>query len=202
MKRHRLLAAFVALLAVSALVAWAYDAVAASRLSVETDHSRIATSLGNKFTLRSTVVNRDSRPATGLIAHLNAVGLDRSVYVDPEDWSSHRTHYIEIPAGGSTNITWRLQAVSAGTFDVYVVVLPRRATARPPATGPAVRVAVADRRTLNSGGIVPLALGVPALLWAARARREGPAWRLVRAGSAAQQQRRQRRRRSHRRDAF
>lgn len=28
----------------------------------------------------------------------------------------------------------------------------------------AVRVAVADRRTLNSGGILPLALGIPAFL--------------------------------------
>jgi hypothetical protein len=35
---------------------------------------------------------------------------------------------------------------------------------RVPAIGPAVRVSVADRKTLNSGGIVPLVLGVPALL--------------------------------------
>jgi hypothetical protein len=42
-------------------------------------------------------------------------------------------------------------------------------------------VAIADRKTLNSGGIVPLALGVPALiglawlaLWLARSRSRRP----------------------------
>jgi hypothetical protein len=32
------------------------------------------------------------------------------------------------------------------------------------AVGPALHVQVADRRTLNSGGVVPLALAVPAVL--------------------------------------
>jgi hypothetical protein len=33
-----------------------------------------------------------------------------------------------------------------------------------PVTGPTVHVEIAERRTLNSGGILPLALGIPALL--------------------------------------
>jgi hypothetical protein len=43
-------------------------------------------------------------------------------------------------------------------------VLPRNGEPRPPATGPTVHVSIARRKTLNSGGILPLALGVPALL--------------------------------------
>ena len=157
--------AFVALLAASVVAVWAQSAAGA--VSVQTNRTQIATRLGDKFTLRTTVVNHGSTPAKGLIAHLNIVGLDPSIYVDPEDWSSHRTRYLEtIPPGASTAIDWRLQAVSAGKVDVYAAVLPSGATARPPVTSPAVRVAIADKRTLNSGGILPLALGVPALLGA------------------------------------
>jgi hypothetical protein len=154
------------LLAASVLLAVSAQG-AGGAVSVQTSRTQIATRLGDKFTIRTTVVNRGSTAAKGLIAHLNIVGLDPSIYVDPEDWSSHRTRYLEtIPPGGSTAIDWRLQAVSAGKVDVYAAVLPGGATARPPVTSPAVRVAIADKRTLNSGGILPLALGVPALLGA------------------------------------
>lgn len=166
MSRSRILVAvLVALVAVSGFAAWAQRAAAEPGVFVSVSRARISTELGHKFTFRTTVVNHAQAAASGVIAHLNIVGLDSSVYVDPEDWSSRRTIYLDaLPAGGSKTITWRLQAVSAGKFDVYVAVFSRRAIAEAPTTGPAVRVAVADRRTLNAGGIVPLALGMPAFL--------------------------------------
>jgi hypothetical protein len=57
-----------------------------------------------------------------------------------------------------------MEAVNAGSFAVYVAVLPRSGAPRPPTTGPAIHVLVEERQTLNSGGILPLALGIPALL--------------------------------------
>jgi hypothetical protein len=69
-----------------------------------------------------------------------------------------------IAPGGSTTVTWRMEAVNTGSFGVYVTVLRDTGAARPPAVGPALRVSVAQRTTLNSGGILPLALGIPALL--------------------------------------
>jgi hypothetical protein len=165
MSRRRIVAVLSALSAAAALAASLASPAGASRFSVSVSRAQITTDLGDRFTFSSTVVNHGRTAARGLIAHLNVVGLEPSVYVDPEDWSSHRTIYLDaLPPGGSTTITWRLQAVSAGAVDVYVAVLPRRSIARSPTTGPAVRVAVADKRTLNSGGILPLALGVPALL--------------------------------------
>jgi hypothetical protein len=136
-----------------------------SPLSVRTSHVRISTRLGDKFRLRTTVVNDGPTAERGLIAHLNIVGLDPSVYVDPEDWSSHRTSYLRtLRPGESTTITWRLQAVSAGAFDVYVAVFRRAAVGGAPTTGQAVLLSVHDRRTLSAGGILPLSLGVPAFL--------------------------------------
>jgi hypothetical protein len=136
-------------------------------LSVRVDRTAISTGLGHKFVFRSTIANQSTTPASGLIAHLNVVSLRNGVYVDPEDWSSHRTRYLApIPAGASVSLTWKLQAVNAGSFGIYVAVLPQSRAARPPVTGPPVHVSIAHRRTLNSGGTLPLVLGIPALLGA------------------------------------
>jgi hypothetical protein len=152
-------AAFVAL-------ATAGPAVSASNaISVTVDRTAVSTSLGHKFSVRSRIVNNGGSVASGLIAHLNVLSLRPDVYLDPEDWSSHRTRYLSaIPAGGSVTTTWRMQAVNAGSIGVFVAVLPQNGEPRPPATGPIVHVSIARRQTLNSGGILPLALGIPALL--------------------------------------
>lgn len=156
---------FVALV-LGLLLAASAQAAPGSSVSVNADRTTIPTRLGKKFSFQSTISNRGSSTASGLIAHLNVLSLRPGVYVDPEDWSSNRTRYLApIPAGGSTTVTWRIQAVNAGSIGVYVAVLPRSGAGRP-TTGPTVRVEIAERKTLNSGGILPLALGVPALLGA------------------------------------
>jgi hypothetical protein len=157
----------VAVVLVCALVGTAPAAAKASgRLTVSVDRTHIVTKLGHTFTVRSKVVNHAPVPAAGLIAHLNVLSLNGDVYVDPEDWSSKRTRYLApMLAHGSTTISWKLDAVNAGTIGVYIAVLPRGAAGSEPTTGPLVRVRIASRRTLNAGGILPLALGVPAFLF-------------------------------------
>jgi hypothetical protein len=154
---------------VAALLAWGQSALAAGEedVSVSVDRSQIATRLGQKFAFRSTIANEGSTPLSGLIAHLNVLSLRDGTYVDPEDWSSNRTRYLDtIPPGGSVTTTWELQAVNDGSFGVYVAVLPETGEAVPPTTAPTIRLEVAARRTLNPSGMVPLALGIPALLGA------------------------------------
>jgi hypothetical protein len=154
-----------ALVAVALLLVTAPAADAAGELSVSVDRAVVSTRLGQTFEFRSTIANRGTAAASGLIAHLNVLSLRSGAYVDPEDWSSRRTRYLApIPAGGSTTLTWRLNAVNAGRLGVYIAVLPQSGAPRPPATGPTIRVEIADRKTLDSGGILPLALGIPALL--------------------------------------
>ena len=134
-------------------------------VTVSNDRRAIATKLGHKFVFHSTIRNDGATTASGLVAHLNVVDLSGHTYVDPEDWSSHRTRYLAtIAPSGSTTLAWPMNAVNSGTIGVYVAVLPRSGAPVPPTTGPTVRVRIQDRKTLNSGGILPLALGLPALL--------------------------------------
>jgi hypothetical protein len=142
----------------------------AAEVSMSATH--VATRIGEDFRLTSTVSNPASAPLSGLIAHLDVVSRDRDVYVDPEDWSSERTRYLPpIAPGARLTVPWKVKAVNDGRFDVYVVVL---GAARPTA-GPAVDVRVAARTSIDSGGVLPLAVGIPALLGVAlvslRARR-------------------------------
>ena len=140
-------------------------APASAGVSVANDRATVTTKLGHKFVFHSRIENRGATAATGLVAHLNVVDLTGHTYVDPEDWSSQRTRYLApIAPGGATTITWRLNAVNAGTIGVYVAVLPKSGAPVPPSTGPTVRVSIQDRKTLNSGGILPLALGIPCVL--------------------------------------
>jgi hypothetical protein len=153
-----LCACVVGLVAAGAAIAATPD------LRVESEPILVKTSIGHKFFLGTTVTNDSDAPAGDLVAHLNVLSLDGTTYVDPEDWSSNRTRYLDpIPAHGSVWLRWKLQAVNSGSIGVYVAVLARGGQQRP-VVGPTVRVAIAQRKTLNSGGILPLALGVPGLL--------------------------------------
>ena len=151
------------LLAVLVLLGTAAPARAA--VWVTNDRTQITTKIGHKFVFHTRITNRSGEPARGLLAHLNVADLTGHTYVDPEDWSSNRTRYLPpIPAHGAATLTWKLNAVNAGKIGVYIAVLPSSGAPVPPTTSPTVRVRIQDRKTLNSGGILPLALGIPGAL--------------------------------------
>ncbi len=163
----RLRAAVVAAALLVLAVPVASASAGTGAVTVSVDRTSVSTRLGQEVVLRTTVANKGAAPARGLIAHLNVVSLRGDVYVDPEDWSSQRTRFLApVAAGTSTTLSWPIKAVNPGSIGVYVAVLPARAGARPVA-GPTVQIEIADRRTLDSGGILPLALGIPAALAAA-----------------------------------
>lgn len=138
---------------------------ASGDITVRIDRPRITLGVGEHFAFRTTITNHGAATANGLVAHLNVLDLRGDVYVDPEDWSTARTKYLDpIPAGGSTTVTWGGQAVNSGRIGLYVAVLDRAGAPRPPAIGSTIRMDVRSRTNLNAGGVAPLAAGVPAVL--------------------------------------
>lgn len=140
---------------------------AAAPVEVAMDRSSLRSVLGELVTVRSTVANVGSVPTGPLLAHLDVVSLHNDVYVDPEDWSAERSVDVApLPPGGRTTLEWTVRNVNAGEFDVYVVVLPAGPSSGADAlsVSPAVRLAVASRRTLDPAGSLGVVVAVPLLV--------------------------------------
>jgi len=120
-----------------------------------------------RVTVRAQFTNSGTAPTDRLVADLNVASLT-GVYVDLEDWSASRTHELApLAPGRSTTLSWDVQAVNAGSFDVYVVVLPNgpsTAGTGPLVVSPPLHVTVTGRRTLNAGGALPVVIVMPVLL--------------------------------------
>ena len=137
---------------------------AAGDVSVTVAPSSVLTSVGGHVRLTSTIRNTSDRPMTGLVAHLDVVGLDPAVYVDPEDWSSQRTAYLDpLPANGSVVLPWRVQAVDDGRLVVYVVVTTAEGPA-PLAVSDGLRLSSSAQPGVDAAGALPVVLGMPALV--------------------------------------
>lgn len=130
-------------------------------VEVTLDPGRITTSVGRILTLESRIVNNTSAPSGPMLAHVNVASAD-GTYVDLEDWSADVTQRVEaIGPGETATLTWDLQAVNAGSFHVYVVLLPESG---PLVASLSTRVTVGERRSLSAGGALPVAIVVPLIL--------------------------------------
>jgi thiamine pyrophosphate-dependent acetolactate synthase large subunit-like protein len=133
----------------------------ADGVSVQVDRTSIDTQLGGRFTITSTVHNESGETMSGLIAHLNVLSSDPETYVDPEDWSSRRTQYLDpLAPHRSATLTWHVQAVNSGSLILYVAVTDT--THGTVTAGPPIELAVTRQPSIDAGGILPLAIGVPA----------------------------------------
>ncbi len=155
--------ALVLTAATLATALWPARAGSAPGVSVILDRSLVHRSLGQSLDFTSTVRNNLDTAQPRLVVHLNVLSLDDSVYVDPEDWSSNRTRYIAVAAGEAVGVRWVLKAVNGGSFVVYVAVL-RGDGSGPIAVSQPLQVRVAERRTLNPGGVLPVVIAVPSAL--------------------------------------
>jgi hypothetical protein len=143
-------------------------AEAAADIGVSVDQSRVTTALGDTFFVHTKISNLGTKRSDLYIGHLNVVSLTRDVYVDPEDWSGSRSRDVgPLAPGAHTVLTWQIQAVNAGSFDAYVVLLPNGADTGgrgPLVASPPIHVRVAPRRTLSAEGSLPVSIAVPVLL--------------------------------------
>ncbi|MHA6794101.1 hypothetical protein ACVGVM_11415 [Pseudonocardia bannensis] len=136
---------------------------AGAGVSIELDRSDLALVVGDRFGFTSTLRNDGTRPMPDVVAHVDVVGLDPGVYVDPEDWSSERTQFVgTLPAGQSVQLAWTVQAVNPGPLVIYVTVTSQQGSVAV-AVSPALRLDVASRSTVSGGGILPVVFGVPAV---------------------------------------
>ena len=152
------------LLSLAGLLVVAPAVTAKSQVEVTLDRTEVSTRIGDSFSFDSRVRNIGTEPLRDVVAHLNIAGLESDIYVDPEDWSEDRTRFLgTLGPGETTTVAWDVKAVTGGRAAIYVVVLPSDGE---PAVSPAIAADIADTKDFNSDGVLPLALGVPAVLGA------------------------------------
>lgn len=119
--------------------------------------------LGDAFDIRIDVTNTGAAPSSSLVVHIDITDPTSAESVDPEDWTSTLSKPIgALGPGESTYVDWQLQPISPGRFTLYAVSLSANDDSA--AISNVVTVDVTDRRTLNPEGILPVAIGVPALI--------------------------------------
>lgn len=164
MKRAVLLAGLlVVLLTCTTAPAWATPLT----VEISPDQTRVATVLGGRFTIKTQVANTGNAPTGDVLAHLNVASMQDDVYVDPEDWSASRSQSLTLQPGESRTLTWDIQAVNAGRFAAYVVVLPEGAEVSGSenlVVSPLVKIDVETRAAMSERGVLPVVLAIPLLL--------------------------------------
>jgi uncharacterized membrane protein len=137
----------------------------ADTVTVKLEPTASSIRLGESLDLRITVTNHGVGPSPLLVVHLDVTDPGRSTSVDPEDWTATLTKRVgTVAAGDSATVHWKVHPVSSGTFATYAVALSQGVTDA--ATSNVLYVAVADKRPLNPGGILAVALGMPGLVGA------------------------------------
>lgn len=130
---------------------------------VTIDPPSISIVLGEKVDLRVDVTNNASASTPPLVVHLDITDPMQSTSVDPEDWTPTLSQTVgTLGSGESATVRWTVQPISPGTFAAYAVALSPEADTLDAST--VLEINVEDRRSLNPGGILPIAIAAPSLI--------------------------------------
>jgi hypothetical protein len=150
-------------------------------VAVAVPRREIAVSVGEAFELPSVITNESAEPVRGLIAHLDILSTDPQRYVDPEDWCTERTVFLDtVGPGESVAHAWPMRAVDSGPLLLWVTVSQPAADGT--ALSPPVRLTVGEHIDVNAGGVLPLVVGVPLVLLGSSAALAWRRRRLARTG--------------------
>lgn len=158
--------AVVAVLALVLLLDRPTPAAASSldeSISISIEGSESSVPLGGDLELGIMLTNHGTEASPPLIVHLDITEPASTSSVDPEDWTSTLSKQVGvIDAGGVVVVDWSLQPIASGDFVIYAVVISPGVDAL--ASSNLTPVTVVSQRSLNPGGILPVAIGAPSFV--------------------------------------
>lgn len=162
--RPRALLATTALAAVFVLTGWGAPASATvDDVTVEVTPTNTHVALGEHIAIEVGVTNNGTATAEGVTVKIDITSLGDSGSVDPEDWVAALSRSAgDLDPGETRTISWEIQPISPGNFTLYAVALADGATTV--AASNTLTVDVADRRSLNPDGVLPVAIGAPVVV--------------------------------------
>lgn len=121
--------------------------------------------MGDWLKFHSVIENHGAQTAHGVVAWISLVQVDpgHEQPVDLEDWSAHKavTQAILQP-GQQVNVEWPMRLIQSGAYRVVISAVDRETGHV--MTSPFVDFQVRRKPVVESGRILPVALGVPVLV--------------------------------------
>lgn len=125
----------------------------------------LSAQMGDWLTFHSVIKNDGSQAAHGVVAWISLVQVDpgQEQPVDLEDWSAHKavTQAVLQP-GQQVNVEWPMRLIQAGAYRVVISAVDRETGHV--MTSPFVDFQVRRKPVVESGRILPVAFGVPAIM--------------------------------------
>jgi hypothetical protein len=142
---------------------WAADSVSISLTPDPTNPP--SPQMGDWLKFHSVVGNPGAQAAHGVVAWISLVQVDpgHEQPVDLEDWSAHKavTEAVLQP-GQNVKVEWPIRLIQAGAYRVVISAVDRETGHV--MTSPFVDFQVRRKPVVESGRILPVAFGIPALV--------------------------------------
>jgi hypothetical protein len=141
---------------------------AADSLSISLAPDRANSSspqMGDWLEFHSVIVNSSPQAAHGIVAWISLVQVDpgHEQPVDLEDWSAHKAvTEAMLQPGQQVTVDWPMRLIQAGAYRVVISAVDRETGHV--VTSPFVDFQVRRKPVVESGRILPVAFGVPALV--------------------------------------
>lgn len=137
------------------------------QISISEDAKILQT--GDSVSFETTVTNISAEDSPPMIVAMNIINLNKEGdVVDPEDWSPERTQFLEsLEANGAETLSWEVNAVLDGNYMVYIVAVPEpqgEGTSTQAVASRGLHLSITKFTTLNPSGVLPYAVGVPAIV--------------------------------------
>jgi hypothetical protein len=119
---------------------------------------------GDYVTISGQVTNSSDQPINDITTYLTLVDTENKLPVDLEDWSAEKGLYIGlIDVKQVLPLSWKIHLVKAGSYSLAVIA--NIAEKDKPVTSSITEFIVEPKINLNPGQVLPVALGMPILLF-------------------------------------
>jgi len=121
--------------------------------------------MGDHLRFWSTITNTGTTPVEGLVAWISLVEIDPGDEqpVDLEDWSAHKAVTgATLAPGQPLRTDWPMRLIKGGDYRVVVSVTDRGSSRV--VTSPTLQFHVRQKAVLQTGRVLPVAVGVPLLI--------------------------------------
>jgi hypothetical protein len=128
-----------------------------------TSSKTLSGTAGDYVTVEGTIKDIGDKPRNDIVTYLSLVDNGTKLPVDLEDWSAEKgLHIGTIDAGQTLPLERKIHFVKAGTYSL-IIIAEAAGYDLPQASG-IVQFNVNPKINLNTGKVLPVALGTPVVL--------------------------------------